>query len=226
MRLTLLSHASLPLKYWDHAFTNAILLINRLPTTSLPTFISPFQALHHKEPSYSHFKTFECACYPHLRPFNKHKFQFRSSQCVNLGLSSSHKGYKCLTPKGKIIISKDVLFNEIHFRYPTLLAHPTTTHTTISTNTSLPIPTFNPILSQSSPATTTQQEHHTHPDTTVYPTTEAPPSIPEPVTTDTLPNNTDTAIPTNISQPLSYKTPPKTPHTLNPHLFHQPKSTL
>ena len=33
--LTLLSHASMPLKFWDHAFITAVHLINRLPTASL-----------------------------------------------------------------------------------------------------------------------------------------------------------------------------------------------
>lgn len=126
MGLTLLSHANLPLRFWDHAFTNAILLINRLPTTGLPTFISPYQALYNKEPTYTQFKTFGCSCFPHLRPFNKHKFQFRSSQCVNLGPSPSHKGFKCLTQDGKIVVSKDVIFNEHVFPYSTMFT-PTAT---------------------------------------------------------------------------------------------------
>lgn len=33
--LALLSHASMPLKFWDHAFITAVHLINRLPTASL-----------------------------------------------------------------------------------------------------------------------------------------------------------------------------------------------
>ncbi|RDX73290.1 hypothetical protein CR513_47127, partial [Mucuna pruriens] len=41
MGLTLLTHASIPYKYWDHSFTQAIYLINRIRTTSLPTFTSP-----------------------------------------------------------------------------------------------------------------------------------------------------------------------------------------
>lgn len=33
--LRLLSHASIPIKFWDHAFLIDVYLINRLPTTSL-----------------------------------------------------------------------------------------------------------------------------------------------------------------------------------------------
>lgn len=54
--LTLLSHASLPLTYWDHAFLAAVYLINRLPTASLQ-FQIPFQTLFHKMPDYHFFKS-------------------------------------------------------------------------------------------------------------------------------------------------------------------------
>jgi histone deacetylase 1/2 len=36
MGLTLLSHASLPLKFWDHSFTQSVYLINKLPSSALP----------------------------------------------------------------------------------------------------------------------------------------------------------------------------------------------
>jgi len=62
-------------------------------------------------------RTFGCACFPFLRPYNAHKLNFRSQECVFLGYSSSHKGYKCLSSSGKIYISKDVIFNEHRFSY-------------------------------------------------------------------------------------------------------------
>ena len=51
--LTLLHHASLPLQFWDYAFTTSVYLINRLPTASLK-FVTPFVTLFKKEPDY-HF---------------------------------------------------------------------------------------------------------------------------------------------------------------------------
>jgi histone deacetylase 1/2 len=50
--LTLLSHAQMPLHFWDHSFTTIVYLLNRLPTASLTKFSSPFHALYQKLPDY------------------------------------------------------------------------------------------------------------------------------------------------------------------------------
>ena len=90
--LTLLAQAVMPLTYWWTAFSSAVYLINRLPTSTLH-MVSPFEAIYHKKPDYLQLKVFGYSCYPYLRPYNKHKLQFRSSQCIFMGYSSSHKGY-------------------------------------------------------------------------------------------------------------------------------------
>jgi histone deacetylase 1/2 len=67
--------------------------------------------LLHELPDYTFLKVFGCACCPHLRPYNKHKLEFRSKKCVFLGYSSLHKGYKCLhVPTNRVYISRDVVF--------------------------------------------------------------------------------------------------------------------
>ena len=63
------------------------------------------------------YKTFGCVCYPLLRPYNKHKMSFRSSLCVFLGYASNHKGYMCLSPSGRMYITRHVTFNESVFPY-------------------------------------------------------------------------------------------------------------
>jgi len=50
-----------------------------------------------------------------LRLFNTQKLNFHSKECIFLGYSPSHKGYKCLDITGNFFISKDVVFNEHKF---------------------------------------------------------------------------------------------------------------
>jgi hypothetical protein len=75
MGLTLLAHSSAPLHYWAEAFQTACYLINRLPTPVL-NHESPFQKLFNSRPNYTFLHVFGCACWPHLRPYNKHKLDF------------------------------------------------------------------------------------------------------------------------------------------------------
>jgi hypothetical protein len=41
-------------------------------------------------PSYSELRTFGCACYPYLRPYEDHKLAFRSKQCIFIGYVVTH----------------------------------------------------------------------------------------------------------------------------------------
>jgi hypothetical protein len=110
--LTLLAHASVPFRFWSDAFSTTCFLINRLPSHVID-MQSPLERLLGEAPDYTFFRVFGCACWPHLRPYNNHKLDFRSKKCVFLGYSSLHKGYKCLhVPTNRVYISRDVVFDE------------------------------------------------------------------------------------------------------------------
>lgn len=177
MGLTLLAQATIPYKFWDHNFSTALYLINRLPTVALSDFRSPYEALHHEVPEYHNMRTFGCACFPFLRPYNRHKMELRSAECVYLGPAPQHNGYKCLSSEGRISISKDVLFNETKFPYPILFPNvPTTSQATTPTvnypstiplvtspslpriNSNVSLPQTAPLNSSTQPAST---QHHT-----------------------------------------------------------------
>ena len=118
--LSLLAHASMPLKFWDEAFLTAVYLINRLPSKVI-TSATPFERLFKDKYDYSFLRIFGCACWPNLRPYNNRKLQFRSKQCVFLGYSGLHKGYKCLDiSTGRVYISRDVIFDESIFPFANL----------------------------------------------------------------------------------------------------------
>jgi len=112
----------MPLKFWDEAFATAVFIINRLPSKVIVDH-TPFECLFGNQPNYNFFRTFGCAVWPNLRPYNSKKLQFRSKQCVFLGYSNMHKGFKCLDPKeGRVYISRDVVFDETVFPFASL--HP------------------------------------------------------------------------------------------------------
>jgi hypothetical protein len=118
--LALLAHASMPLKYWDESLLAATYLINRLSTKVL-YYSSPLERLYHEKPNYSGLRTFGCACWPNCRPFNTHKLQFRSKQCVFFDYSNFHKGFKCLDViGGRVYISRDVIFDETIYPFAKL----------------------------------------------------------------------------------------------------------
>jgi hypothetical protein len=120
MGLSLLAHAAMPLRFWDEAFTTAAYLINCLPSRVI-SFSSPFEKLFDTKLDYSWLQVFGCACWPHLRPYNARKLEFRSKRYVFLGYSSCHKGYKCLdVATGRIYISQDVVFDESDFPFSQL----------------------------------------------------------------------------------------------------------
>jgi len=122
MALTLLAHASVPLKFWDEACLTAVFLINRLPSKVINDQ-TPFERLFGHQPDYSFLRTFGCAVWPNLRPYNSKKLQFRSKRCVFLGYNNLHKGFKCLEPnEGRVYISRDVTFDETIFPFAEL--HP------------------------------------------------------------------------------------------------------
>ncbi|KAI5406543.1 hypothetical protein KIW84_053034 [Lathyrus oleraceus] len=114
--LTLLAQAKMPLSYWWEAFSTAVYLINMLPS-SVTQNENPYSLLFKKEPDYTSLKPFGYACYPCLKPYNRHRLQFHITICVFLGYNNSHKGYKCLNSHGRIFISRHMAFNEEHFPF-------------------------------------------------------------------------------------------------------------
>jgi len=116
MGLTLFSAASLPIQFWGEAFTTGMHIINELPSPIISNK-SPYEMLFNVKPDYATFKTFGCACFTLLRPYNKHKLDFRSACCIFLGYSLHNKGYLCLSSNGKTYVSRHVIFHEEVFPY-------------------------------------------------------------------------------------------------------------
>jgi hypothetical protein len=120
--LSLLASASMPLKFWDETFLTATYLINRTQSKVIH-HQTPLERLYQIKPGYSLLRIFGCACWPNLLPYNQRKLVFCSKECVFLGYSNMHKGFKFLDVSTyRIYISRDVVFDENIFSFAKL--HP------------------------------------------------------------------------------------------------------
>lgn len=137
--------AKLPLKFWWDSVVSSTYLINRLPTETLSQK-SPFEVLFSRKPDYKFFKVFGWACFPFLRPYQSHKYNFRSSMCVFLGYSPSHLGYRCLHESGRVYIASTVIFDRYCFPFQDMVKKNNQNN---DTSQSFPMPY--PIVHQSIP---------------------------------------------------------------------------
>ena len=135
-----------------------------------------------------------------------------------MGYSLSHKGYKCLTADGIIYISKDVIFNEIWFSFPSLMGE---SDQTISTSVSHPN-TLTVLQSPSpaAPATTSQTGAvSVNSSEATTPASSPSNSSPLPQGTSELPNTPPAIVSSNVeitaaevslSSPVTDSVPPVT----------------
>jgi hypothetical protein len=152
--LALLAESNLPKKLWDEACLTSCYLINCMPTPLLNNK-SPFEKLFNKILDHTFLKVFGCACFPNLRPYNSHKFSSCSKECVFLGYSQHHKGYKCLhIESSRMYISRDVIFHKSRFPY---VVTPTASSTSTFVPTTIlpPIPFPSPTSPSTQPSATT-----------------------------------------------------------------------
>lgn len=127
--------AYIPSKFWNYSFAIAVYLINRMPTITLQK-CSPFEKLYNKVPSLDHIRVFGCACFPLVTPYNTHKLQYKTYQCVFPGFALGYKGYICYhVPSKRMIISRHVIFDES--RYPFSIEKSSSHHNVISSSSTL-----------------------------------------------------------------------------------------
>ncbi|CAA0811220.1 Unknown protein, partial [Striga hermonthica] len=165
--LFMIAHSSMLIKIWDDAFTTAVYTINR-------------NLFKHK-PNYRNFRTFGCLCYPCTRPYNKHKLEYRSLPGVYLVYHNAHKGYKVLLPKGNVIVTRNIQFDESIFPFAqkmkghsgcsddyVLVTTPTLLYPLVQTEQTRQHPSLAKIQNQSSPnqhstsQSTPNNSHSTH----------------------------------------------------------------
>ncbi|GJZ73111.1 zinc finger, CCHC-type containing protein [Tanacetum coccineum] len=107
----LLIQSGLPDSFWAEATVTAAYLINRSPSTTLEKK-TPMDLWSGHPANYEMLRIFGCVAYSHV---NQGKLKPRAIKCIFLGYPDGVKGYilwRLDDVKPKIIISRDVVFNE------------------------------------------------------------------------------------------------------------------
>jgi hypothetical protein len=232
MGLSLLAQSHLPTEFWVDAFSLFAYIINRLPTPILSNE-SPFFKLYHQQPDYSLLRVFRCACYPVLRPYTPHKLVFKSKQCIFLGFSSNHKGYRCFDlVSRKVYLSRNVVFDESLFPAihrslspaPSRDVLPAESSLTVTVPETLTRPahlSHNMPPSPNTPATTIQEPPHLP----MVPTLPHPCPISDHLIASPTPTSRDAHNPSDIhTSPLAIPMVPTLPHSCPPsdHIIASP----
>ena len=209
--MSLFSKAFVLKRYWPLAFAVATYLINRMPTPNLE-LQSPFLKLFGKSPNYRKLHIFGCACYPWLKPYNRHKHQDRSIQCVFFGYSATQSAFLCYDRSNdRLFVSRHVQFDEHMFPYSDRNESPTS---------SKPTPDQTPFYPPVSPLQLAPQQRPppSDPHRTAATTTTSPPSSLQPQVSSLNPQTPSVSSSSEPTAPIQNGPQPTvqtTPNTFN-----------
>lgn len=105
--------SGLPSTYRKYAMLYVVWTRNRLPTSTLPAGVTPYEKLKGEKPDYSQAKIFGCYCYVmHPKELRK-KGSLHSFKAIFVGYVENHKGWLTVDLLGNEHYSREVEFNEL-----------------------------------------------------------------------------------------------------------------
>ena len=96
--MSMLQHASLPLRFWAEAVNTAVYLRNRSPTVALHS-MTPFERFHGDKPDVSSLKVFCGNAYVHVPGTKRSKLEKKSVRSYSLDIQLFPKDISCMTLK-------------------------------------------------------------------------------------------------------------------------------
>ena len=109
----LLADSGLPMSFWLDAILTRQYLVNRLPTTTLPSNITPFESIMGgQKPDLSHLRVWGCDCYVAVPDEVRAKAGPKRYRAIFVGYEEHRLGWRVRDLTGKYSFSNDVVFNE------------------------------------------------------------------------------------------------------------------
>ena len=108
---------NLPKNLWTEVVSHATFLINRSPTRA-NSGTTPEAKYSSKVPDISTLKIFGCLAYVHVPKDARKKLDSKTHTCKFLGIDSNSKTFRLFDSQiGKVIINRDVVFDESHVNF-------------------------------------------------------------------------------------------------------------
>lgn len=117
---SMLCASGLPSQFWEHAVRYACWLSNRVPSSGVADYGTPYAALRGKTPTLAMAKVFGCLAQVWVDPAThrkSQKFASRAQWAVFLGVSSQSKAWEFYLPASKEVghLSRNAFFYEDQF---------------------------------------------------------------------------------------------------------------
>lgn len=113
--LTMLLSSGVDRKFWNEAVYTANYIKNRCPTSAFgKQFVNktPAELWHGKGPDISNIRIFGSVCYNHIPSEKRKKFEPKAKKCILMGYASNNSYRLWDVENNKLIIGRNVTFNE------------------------------------------------------------------------------------------------------------------